>query len=50
MLGEVDVRIFAKPSTRPSRRMGVTLALADAADRARKLAASAASKLKIIYK
>ena len=48
--GEVDLRIFAKPSTRPYRRMGVALALADNTDSARKLAASAAAKLKIIYK
>lgn len=48
--GEVDVRIFAKPSTRPYRRMGVTLALADDTDSARRLAASAAAKLQIIYR
>ncbi|HWV11696.1 MAG TPA: formate-dependent phosphoribosylglycinamide formyltransferase [Sphingobium sp.] len=48
--GEVDVRIFAKPSTRPYRRMGVTLTLADDTDRAREFAADAAAKLKIIYK
>ena len=48
--GEVDVRIFAKPSTRPYRRMGVTLALAGDTDRAREMAAEAAAKLQIIYK
>ena len=48
--GEVDVRIFAKPSTRPYRRMGVTLALADDTDNAREMAAKAAAKLQIIYK
>ena len=48
--GEVDVRIFAKPSTRPYRRMGVTLALADDTDSAREMAAEAAAKLQIIYK
>lgn len=48
--GEVDLRIFAKPSTRPYRRMGVALALANNTDSARELAASAAAKLKIIYK
>ena len=48
--GEVDVRIFAKPSTRPYRRMGVTLALADDTDNAREMAATAAAKLQIIYK
>ena len=47
---EVDVRIFAKPSTRPYRRMGVTLALADDTDNAREMAAEAAAKLQIIYK
>ena len=47
---EVDVRIFAKPSTRPYRRMGVTLALADDTDSAREMAAEAAAKLQIIYK
>ena len=47
---EVDVRIFAKPSTRPYRRMGVTLALADDTDSAREMAATAAAKLQIIYK
>ncbi len=47
---EVDVRIFAKPSTRPYRRMGVTLALADDTDNAREMAATAAAKLQIIYK
>ena len=48
--GEVDVRIFAKPSTRPYRRMGVTLALAHDTDSAREMAATAAAKLQIIYK
>ena len=47
---EVDVRIFAKPSTRPYRRMGVTLALADDTDSAREMTATAAAKLQIIYK
>ena len=48
--GEVDIRIFAKPSTRPYRRMGVTLALAGDTDSAREMAADAAAKLHIIYK
>ena len=48
--GEVDIRIFAKPSTRPYRRMGVTLALAGDTDSAREMAAAAAAKLQIIYK
>lgn len=48
--GELDVRIFAKPSTRPFRRMGVTLALAGDTESARRLAADAAAKLRIIYR
>ena len=48
--GELDVRIFAKPSTRPYRRMGVTLALAGDTESARRLAADAAAKLRIIYR
>lgn len=47
--GEVDLRIFAKPATRPFRRMGVALASADSADDARKMAAEAAGKVRIVY-
>jgi phosphoribosylglycinamide formyltransferase 2 len=47
--GEVDLRIFAKPTTRPYRRMGVTLALSSDTDSARRIAADAAAKLQIIY-
>ncbi|HKY83138.1 MAG TPA: formate-dependent phosphoribosylglycinamide formyltransferase [Sphingobium sp.] len=47
--GEVDLRIFAKPTTRPYRRMGVTLALAPDTDTARRIAAQAAAKLRINY-
>jgi phosphoribosylglycinamide formyltransferase 2 len=47
--GQVDLRIFAKPTTRPYRRMGVTLALAKDTDSARRIAADAAAKLRIIY-
>lgn len=47
--GEIDVRIFGKPTTRPYRRMGVTLALAEDTDTARKLAAEAAGKVRIVY-
>jgi phosphoribosylglycinamide formyltransferase 2 len=47
--GQVDLRIFAKPTTRPYRRMGVTLALADDTDSARRIATEAAAKLHIIY-
>jgi phosphoribosylglycinamide formyltransferase 2 len=47
--GEIDLRIFAKPTTRPYRRMGVALALASDTDEARRLAAAAAAKLRIVY-
>lgn len=48
--GEVDLRIFGKPSTRPYRRMGVALALARDADEARALAREAAGRVRISYK
>ncbi|WP_422056943.1 formate-dependent phosphoribosylglycinamide formyltransferase [Sphingomonas sp.] len=47
--GEVDVRIFAKPTTRPYRRMGVALALAEDIDAARRVAVEAAGKVRIVY-
>lgn len=47
--GEVDLRVFAKPTTRPYRRMGVALALASDTDEARRIAAEAAAKLRIVY-
>jgi phosphoribosylglycinamide formyltransferase 2 len=47
--GEVDIRIFGKPTTRPFRRMGVALARCDTADEARRLAAEAAGKVRIVY-
>jgi phosphoribosylglycinamide formyltransferase 2 len=47
--GEIDVRIFGKPTTRPYRRMGVALALAGDTDAARALAAEAAGKVRITY-
>ena len=47
--GTVDVRIFAKPTTRPYRRMGVALARADTTDEARRIAAEAASKVQLHY-
>jgi phosphoribosylglycinamide formyltransferase 2 len=47
--GEIDLRIFAKPTTRPYRRMGVALALAGDTDEARRLAAEAAGKVRIVY-
>ncbi|NML95222.1 formate-dependent phosphoribosylglycinamide formyltransferase [Novosphingobium olei] len=45
----MDVRIFAKPVTRPYRRMAVALARAATTDEARKLAAEAASKVRLVY-
>jgi phosphoribosylglycinamide formyltransferase 2 len=47
--GDVDVRIFAKPTTRVNRRMGVALARAESVDVARKLAVEAAAKVRIVY-
>ncbi|MFZ5747203.1 MAG: formate-dependent phosphoribosylglycinamide formyltransferase [Pseudomonadota bacterium] len=47
--GEVDVRIFGKPTSRPYRRMAVALALADDTDAARRIAAEAAGKVRITY-
>jgi len=48
--GEVDVRIFGKPTTRPYRRMGVALALAGDVDAARRVAVEAAGKVRIVYR
>ncbi|MGK6320504.1 formate-dependent phosphoribosylglycinamide formyltransferase [Sphingomonas sp. DT-204] len=45
--GEVDVRIFGKPTMRPYRRMGVALALAEGVDEARRVAAEAAAKVRL---
>ncbi|MDP8912003.1 MAG: formate-dependent phosphoribosylglycinamide formyltransferase [Pseudomonadota bacterium] len=47
--GEVDVRVFGKPSTRPYRRMGVALATGSTTGEARQLAAQAAAKVTISY-
>ncbi len=47
--GTVDLRIFAKPTSRPYRRMGVALASAGDTDSARRVAAEAAGKVKIQY-
>jgi len=47
--GEVDLRIFAKPTARPWRRMGVALARAGTTDAARRVAAEAAGKVRIVY-
>ena len=48
--GAVDLRVFAKPTTRPYRRMGVTLVRADTTDAARTIAKDAADKVRIIYR
>lgn len=47
---QTDIRIFAKPVTRPYRRMGVALATGVDTDTARKMASDAAAKVKIVYK
>lgn len=44
-----DVRIFAKPTSRPYRRMGVALATAGDTDTARRLAREAAGQVTIRY-
>jgi phosphoribosylglycinamide formyltransferase 2 len=48
--GEVDLRLFGKPTTRPYRRMGVALATAASTDEARRIAAEAAGRVKIGYR
>ena len=45
---DTKVRIFGKPTTRPKRRMGVALAVADTAPEARRRAKEAAMKMKVI--
>ena len=49
---DLDVRIFNKPTTRPYRRMGVTLALAreGSVEDARAAARAAAAKVKLTYR
>lgn len=47
--GDVDVRLFGKPTTRPYRRMGVALARAGDVEIARRLAVEAAGKVTITY-
>ncbi|KPM12776.1 formate-dependent phosphoribosylglycinamide formyltransferase [Citromicrobium sp. WPS32] len=44
-----DIRIFAKPVTRPFRRMGVALATAGDTDEARRLAKEAADRVTLTY-
>jgi phosphoribosylglycinamide formyltransferase 2 len=41
------VRLFGKPDSRPGRRMGVALVVADSVDSARQLAKEAATKIKV---
>ena len=49
-MGEgADIRIFAKPTSRPYRRMGVALATAGDTDEARRLVRDAAHKVRITY-
>jgi phosphoribosylglycinamide formyltransferase 2 len=47
--GDVEIRIFGKPSTREYRRMGVALASADTVDEAREAARKAAACVQIQY-
>ena len=47
--GEVDIRLFGKPATRPYRRMGVALARAADVETARTLAVRAAERVRIDY-
>ncbi|MDM7273334.1 formate-dependent phosphoribosylglycinamide formyltransferase [Sulfurihydrogenibium azorense] len=46
-LGDVKVRIFGKPTTRPKRRMGITLATGETVEEARKKAKKAAEFVKV---
>lgn len=47
--GDVDLRIFAKPTTRANRRMGVALARAESVESARRIALEAAAQVRIVY-
>lgn len=49
MANGCDLRIFAKPVTRPYRRMGVALATAGDTDKARRLAKEAADRVTLSY-
>ena len=49
MADGADIRIFAKPTSRPYRRMGVALATAGDTDEARRAAREAAHKVRIDY-
>jgi phosphoribosylglycinamide formyltransferase 2 len=48
-IGDVDVRLFGKPVTRPYRRMGVALSRAGDAPAAVVLAKAAANAVRIVY-
>lgn len=49
-LGQTDIRIFGKPTTRSGRRMGVALATGEDVDSARALARAAADSVVIRYR
>ena len=49
MADGADLRIFAKPTSRPYRRMGVALASAGDTDEARRKARDAAHRVRIVY-
>jgi phosphoribosylglycinamide formyltransferase 2 len=49
MADGADIRIFGKPTSRPYRRMGAAIAAAGTTDDARRIAAEAASKVRITY-
>lgn len=48
--GEVDIRIFGKPTSRPYRRMGVALAIGPDTDAARRVAVEAAGRVRLTYR
>ena len=49
MADGADIRIFGKPTARPYRRMGVALAAAGSTDDARRIAAEATGKVRLVY-
>ena len=49
MADGADLRIFAKPTSRPYRRMGVALATGPSTDDARVRAREAAHRVHIVY-
>ncbi len=50
MADGADLRIFAKPTSRPYRRMGVALATASDTEDARRIARAAAARVQILYR